>query len=191
MQTIRKASSVACIETEAPSECVRVLEASLLDLEALWPKRKPRCLQAQHNHSTQTRRHAHARWKDWRQKLWPERTPPFETYREVEDATYEGEAAAQKNAHRTWREKLLGSKARKRETLLEPGDLPVGPFANGQEGGEDSMFSLGRTIPAREPKLKCTELDENGNVVLVSSEFKKSELIAKVCYTKPLGFGVR
>ena len=31
-----------------------------------------------------------------------------------------------------------------------------------------------------ELKLRCTELDENGNVTLVSGEFKKSELIAKV-----------
>lgn len=45
------------------------------------------------------------------------------------------------------------------------------------------MFSLGRTISAKaaaQPKLRCTELDENGNVVLASGEFKKSELIAKV-----------
>jgi len=34
---------------------------------------------------------------------------------------------------------------------------------------------------ANEQKLRCTEFDENGNVVLVNGEFKKSELIAKVC----------
>jgi magnesium transporter len=33
---------------------------------------------------------------------------------------------------------------------------------------------------AAQPKLRCTELDENGNVVLASGEFKKTELIAKV-----------
>ena len=45
------------------------------------------------------------------------------------------------------------------------------------------MFSLGRHISAKaaaQPKLRCTEFDENGNVVLASGEFKKSELIAKV-----------
>jgi hypothetical protein len=45
------------------------------------------------------------------------------------------------------------------------------------------MFSLGRAVSAKaaaQPKLRCTELDENGNVVLASGEFKKSELIAKV-----------
>lgn len=44
------------------------------------------------------------------------------------------------------------------------------------------MFSLGRHISAKaaaQPKLRCTELDEIGNVVLASGEFKKSELIAK------------
>jgi magnesium transporter len=40
--------------------------------------------------------------------------------------------------------------------------------------------SLGRlTRPANELKMRCTELDEHGNVTLVSGEFKKSELIAK------------
>lgn len=33
--------------------------------------------------------------------------------------------------------------------------------------------------PANELKMRCTELDEHGNVTLVSGEFKKSELIAK------------
>ena len=29
--------------------------------------------------------------------------------------------------------------------------------------------------------MRCTELDDQGNVTMVSGEFKKSELIAKVC----------
>jgi magnesium transporter len=47
----------------------------------------------------------------------------------------------------------------------------------------DSAFRMGHRISAKaaaQPKLRCTELDENGNVVLASGEFKKSELIAKV-----------
>lgn len=50
------------------------------------------------------------------------------------------------------------------------------------EDGSDSIFSKGRSISAKaaaQPILRCTELDENGNVVLASGEFKKSELIAK------------
>ncbi|KAI8934591.1 magnesium ion transporter [Plenodomus lindquistii] len=40
--------------------------------------------------------------------------------------------------------------------------------------------SLGRmTRATNELKMRCTELDEHGNVTLVSGEFKKSELIAK------------
>ncbi|KAF2005220.1 cora-domain-containing protein [Amniculicola lignicola CBS 123094] len=35
------------------------------------------------------------------------------------------------------------------------------------------------TRSANELKIRCTELDENGNVTMVSGEFKKSELIAK------------
>ena len=66
---------------------------------------------------------------------------------------------------------------------LRPDDLP-GSIHGREDGGDTSMFSLGRTISAKaatQPKLRCTELDENGNVVLASGEFKKSELIAKVC----------
>lgn len=51
------------------------------------------------------------------------------------------------------------------------------------EGAEATMFTLGRNMSAKaanEAKLRCTEFDENGNVVLVNGEFKKSELIAKV-----------
>jgi len=51
------------------------------------------------------------------------------------------------------------------------------------EGTDASMYTLGRTMSAKaanEQKLRCTEFDENGNVVLVNGEFKKSELIAKV-----------
>lgn len=63
-------------------------------------------------------------------------------------------------------------------TELQSDDIPSG------DGGSDtSMFSLGRHISAKaaaQPKLRCTELDENGNIVLTSGEFKKSELIAKV-----------
>lgn len=51
------------------------------------------------------------------------------------------------------------------------------------DGVDASMYTLGRTMSAKaanEQKLRCTEFDENGNVVLVNGEFKKSELIAKV-----------
>jgi magnesium transporter len=58
-------------------------------------------------------------------------------------------------------------------------DLSRGGFP--EDGGESSMFSIGRSAKAaNEPKLRCTEFDEDGNVVLVNGEFKKSELIAKV-----------
>lgn len=47
-----------------------------------------------------------------------------------------------------------------------------------------SSTSLGRRKIAKganELKLRCTEFDENGNVNFMDGEFKKSELIAKVC----------
>jgi magnesium transporter len=72
-------------------------------------------------------------------------------------------------------------KRRKTEPKLEPNDLPSGGCAD--DGTETSMFNLGRSLAVKassEPRLRCTEFDENGNVTLVNGEFKKSELIAKV-----------
>lgn len=79
---------------------------------------------------------------------------------------------------------LLGLWAKKQKTSrpLQSDDLPLGSFL--EDGGEAPMFNLGRNMSpksANEAKLRCTEFDENGNVVLVNGEFKKSELIAKVC----------
>jgi magnesium transporter len=84
-----------------------------------------------------------------------------------------------------WHEKLWGVTSKKGGRPLQPDDLP-GSLNTVLEDGSDSIFSKGRVISAKaaaQPKLRCTELDENGNVVLASGEFKKSELIAKVCQT--------
>jgi magnesium transporter len=81
-----------------------------------------------------------------------------------------------------WHEKFWGSTSKKGGRPLQPDDLP-GPLGSLVEDGSDSIFSKGRSISAKaaaQPILRCTELDENGNVVLASGEFKKSELIAKV-----------
>lgn len=75
---------------------------------------------------------------------------------------------------------LFGGRSPRSSQPLHPDDLPNGNF--NEESG-DSMFSLGRRISAKaaaQPKLRCTELDENGNIILTSGEFKKSELIQKV-----------
>lgn len=75
-----------------------------------------------------------------------------------------------------WRSKLWPNSTKKGGRPLRPDDLPL-PYE------DDSAFSMGHRISAKaaaQPKLRCTELDEMGNVVLASGEFKKSELIAKV-----------
>ncbi|TGO75120.1 hypothetical protein BELL_0233g00100 [Botrytis elliptica] len=77
---------------------------------------------------------------------------------------------------RKWPFKLWSSKRDGKP--LQPDDLPH----LSEDGRELDVFSLGRSVSvkaASEPRLRCTELDENGNVVLVNGEFKKSELIAK------------
>jgi len=70
-----------------------------------------------------------------------------------------------------WRKGLKGQG-------LEPGDLPDEDSAD-----FSTMFNARRLQTAKaalEPRLRCTEVDENGKVILVDGEFKKTELIAKV-----------
>jgi hypothetical protein len=50
--------------------------------------------------------------------------------------------------------------------------------------GTDGIFNIGRGLAAKasnELRIRCTEFDNNGNVTLVNGEFRKLELIAKVC----------
>lgn len=82
----------------------------------------------------------------------------------------------------SWQEKLWGVSAKKGGKPLKPDDLP---------GREDfdhgAMFNIPRSLSAKmslDPRLRCTEVDEHGKVILVDGEFKKTELIAKVrCHT--------
>ncbi|KAI1006422.1 Mitochondrial inner membrane magnesium transporter [Podosphaera aphanis] len=80
---------------------------------------------------------------------------------------------------KSWLANLWSSRLTKRKSHLHPNDLPK---TGTEESNDTSIFSLGRHISAKaaaQPKLRCTEIDESGNVVLASGEFKKSELIAK------------
>lgn len=68
--------------------------------------------------------------------------------------------------------------AHARSGLLQP---PT-PLSSAEEASSGSGYgsSLGRLArTANELKMRCTELDEHGNVTLVSGEYKKTELIAK------------
>lgn len=50
--------------------------------------------------------------------------------------------------------------------------------------GNEGIFNIGRGLAAKasnELRIRCTEFDMNGNVTLVNGEFRKLELIAKVC----------
>jgi magnesium transporter len=67
---------------------------------------------------------------------------------------------------------------------------PVTTFTD--DGAEGNLFNLGRTLASKtlnEPRLRCTEFDENGNVTLVNGEFRKSELTAKVSFIRLLWYG--
>lgn len=72
----------------------------------------------------------------------------------------------------------------RRRKPREPRSIPPPPPLSEVMGDAPipiGFESLGRmTRAANELKMRCTELDEHGNVTMVSGEFKKSELIAKV-----------
>lgn len=74
---------------------------------------------------------------------------------------------------------LFGGK-RGQQARLQPPPLPLRDVMMGEAGtnGFEGLGRLGRS--ANDLKMRCTELDEQGNVTMVSGEFKKSELIAKV-----------
>ncbi|KAI0476149.1 cora-domain-containing protein [Xylariaceae sp. FL0804] len=79
----------------------------------------------------------------------------------------------------TWQERLWGLGIRKGGRPLQPDDLPS---SDGHDGDNNSMFNTRRQLSqkaALEPRLRCTEVDEYGKVILTDSEFKKSELIAR------------
>lgn len=73
----------------------------------------------------------------------------------------------------------LWAKRRRSHVPLKTEQLPPLPSFLDDAGGT----SLGRKKAgkaANELRLRCTEINENGDVTLVNGEFKKSELIAKV-----------
>ncbi|CAI6262105.1 unnamed protein product [Periconia digitata] len=71
---------------------------------------------------------------------------------------------------------LFGGRKRTAAPLPPPKEVlrdALGDHTSSYEG-------LGRVMrSANELKMRCTELDEHGNVTMVSGEFKKTELIAK------------
>lgn len=76
--------------------------------------------------------------------------------------------------------RLWKPKERKEKPGLRTSDLPPLPSFLDEVGGT----SIGRNKSAKianELKLRCTEFDKEGKVTLMDGEFKKTELIAKVC----------
>ena len=68
---------------------------------------------------------------------------------------------------------------RKSDADAKARELPPLPsFLDDTTGATLGRAKAGK--PGSELKLRCTEIDESGNVITVNGEFKKSELIAKV-----------
>ena len=69
-------------------------------------------------------------------------------------------------------------KSNRQQATLKSDDLPTLPGILDDSRGSITGRSVGKA--PNELRLRCTEFDENGKVTLMSGEFKKSELIAKV-----------
>ena len=69
-------------------------------------------------------------------------------------------------------------KSKRLQATLESDDLPALPGLLDDSRGSITGRSVGKA--PNELKLRCTEFDEIGKVTVMSGEFKKSELIAKV-----------
>lgn len=70
--------------------------------------------------------------------------------------------------------------ARRRPPPPPPAPKYTSPLAGVMEDATN-LSSLGRAgRPVNELRMRCTELDEHGNVTMVSGEYKKTDLIAKV-----------
>ncbi|KAK7536240.1 putative magnesium ion transporter [Phyllosticta citribraziliensis] len=80
------------------------------------------------------------------------------------------------NPARSWCDFPWSKKRKATYGRLQPDDLP-----QRKDGfAPDETGNMARVLrPINEPRLRCTEFDENGNVTLVNGEFRKSELIAK------------
>jgi magnesium transporter len=148
-------SSARCLSTTPQRRAT--VEAGFVNLDFLWPRDANKALQP--------------------------KSPQCRSTIRIKKPSYENLLPAYRASStgwHDWRQRVWGRK-KKGHQPLQPDDLPDSFYP--REDGGDSMFSLGRHISSKaaaQPKLRCTELDENGNVVLASGEFKKTELIAKV-----------
>ncbi|EKD14594.1 inner membrane magnesium transporter mrs2 [Drepanopeziza brunnea f. sp. 'multigermtubi' MB_m1] len=153
---LNTASTTRRLSTSAPRRAT--VEAGILNLGVFWPRYTSTALKIQSASSNCIARHRRA--------------------------VYGGSLVAQRAASagsKNWHQKLWGVTSLRGGRPLRPDDLPASLRGN-EEESDMSMFSLGRHISAKaaaQPRLRCTEFDEHGNVVLASGEFKKSELIAK------------
>lgn len=83
-------------------------------------------------------------------------------------------------ARRPFLRRLLDLRRGKTPEHKPPRAQGHGLFDDGTEG----IFNSGRGLAAKasnELRIRCTEFDLNGDVTLINGEFRKLELIAKVC----------
>ena len=64
---------------------------------------------------------------------------------------------------------------------LQPNDIDAtGAAGPDEQLGENSLPRAPKAKASMDPSLRCTEIGENGQILVQDGQFKKSELIAKV-----------
>lgn len=153
-------SSAAAAAAAGPDHPV-CLQASVFDLERLLPTRTPQAPPP---------------------NLRLRRPQPFAAPAALAGSRWASTDRAPPTGPAGWEKRPWGCSGSTRKThdsALKPDDLPE----SDGDGDNNSMFNKRRQLSAKaalEPRLRCTEVDEHGEAVLVDGEFKKSELVARV-----------
>ena len=103
------------------------------------------------------------------------RSPRTPFHHAPEDINYPRHAST--DTRPLWRKPWVPRKGR--PDVKSNNSVPLPSFLD-----DTASTSIGRRKAvkgANELRLRCTEFDENGNVTFMDGEFRKSELIAKVC----------
>jgi magnesium transporter len=143
------------------------LQAAFLGLDAILPK----AFTKQRTAATSTTRSQDSTPVGGAQRYASSREPPNE----------DGSKPA-------WHEWIFGPDSKKGGEPLKEGDIRV---RLEEESG--SIFQK-RSMTAKaalDPRLRCTEVDGSGKVIMVDGELKKSELIARVRNVRTTPNGIR
>lgn len=151
------------LSTSPPARDLAVLQAGLLDVESILPRALLR----------RSRTSAAAAVSKGSKGLVPLAAGTTRSASSGGQSPQEEDCAEE--CRPRWRDWLFGPSQKRRQQLKED-DLRLQMEESGSIFQRRSLASKA----ALDPRLRCTEVAGNGEVIMVDGELKKSELIAKV-----------